>query len=62
MATPIDAITPSELARELGHRDGGRAIRRWLRTQPWRTEAEKGLRWYLAPEQADRVRREFDGR
>jgi hypothetical protein len=62
MATPIDAITPSELARELGHDDGGKAIRRWLRTQSWRSEVEKGVRWYLSPEQADFVRSEFRNR
>ncbi|TFD66083.1 hypothetical protein [Cryobacterium sp. Hh38] len=62
MATSNDAITPPELARALGHRDGGKAIRRWLRTQSWRSEAEKGVRWCLSPEQADFVRNEFRNR
>jgi len=62
MATSTDTITPSDLARELGHDDGGKAIRRWLRTQSWRSGAEKGARWCLSPDQADRARSEFHGR
>ncbi|TDW30353.1 hypothetical protein [Cryobacterium psychrophilum] len=62
MTAPTDTITPPELARELGHGDGGKAIRRWLRTQSWRTEAQKGMGWHLVPEQADVVRRRFRSR
>ena len=39
---PIDyvAIAPPELGRQLSHVDGGREIRRWIRLQAWRSEAE----------------------
>ena len=62
MPTVDATTTPPELARELGHDDGGKAIRRWIRVKEWRPEVEKNSRWHLTPAQADAVRYEFRSR
>lgn len=59
MSAPTDTNTPADLARELGHTDDGRAIRRWLRLNETRPEIEKRTRWALTDEQVQRVRVEF---
>ena len=56
-------ITPPELARELGHDDGGHKIRKFLR-HPWDGDGPFAnhlhrAHWHLAPQEADRVRRAF---
>jgi len=50
-----EAITPKELAVELGVSD--RAIRQWLRDQGWQTVPY--TRWELTQEQAAQVRTHF---
>lgn len=49
-----EEVTPDDLAAELGVT--GRTVRKHMRNQFPRTEAEKGQRWDLTPDQADAVR------
>lgn len=50
-------VTPDQLATELN--ESPSTIRRWMRTQAWRTHAEKGAPWRLKPEHIDAVRNHF---
>lgn len=57
------AVTPTDLARELGHDDAGYRIRNFLRHPddglgPFTTHPVLDP-WLLTPEQADRVRDRF---
>ena len=56
-------VNPVQLAYELGHTDGGYAIRRFLRHPDDGGGDFSGhlyrQRWELAPEQAERVRARF---
>ncbi|WP_203135348.1 hypothetical protein [Microbacterium sp. JZ31] len=55
----MDAITPRDLARELGHVEQrrGAKIRKYLRAKY--PDHVKNQLWELTPEQADDVRRHF---
>lgn len=50
-------MTPPELARQLGHTDGGRAIRAYLRKKY--PGHPRGQRWFLDDEQVADVLRQF---
>ena len=62
-ASGCDTVSLHELAAELGHHDGGRAIFAFLRhPDDGGGPISSGRRltpWHLTPEQADRVRRRF---
>lgn len=59
MSTFHSPVTPPELARELGHTDGGRKLRNYLRkTHP---DHFKNQRWMLTPEHAADARAHFRG-
>jgi len=49
------AVTPTELARELGV--SAKSIRRWLREQGW--QSVPYTRWQLSSDQAAQVRKQF---
>ncbi|TFD84045.1 hypothetical protein E3T61_19965 [Cryobacterium lactosi] len=51
--------TPNELARELGHTDGGRTIRTWLRLHHPRPDTDKYQRWALTSAEANDVLEKF---
>lgn len=60
MSTPHNDITAPDVARELGHTDGGKKLRHYLRkTYPGHF---KNQRWHLTPEMVADARAHFGGR